>query len=134
MTRFFKKFYFYLILLFLYAPILTLVVFSFNGAKSRGKWGGFSLRWYQELFRNAEIMDALGTTLLLAILAALISTVIGTISALALHKSNVHFRKSMINLTYLPMILDETDDIEKLVLSLKIDCAQGSPFMSAIKR
>ncbi len=99
-----KKLYFYFILLFLYAPILTLVVFSFNDAKSRGKWGGFSFRWYRELFHNSAIMDALVTTLLLALLAALISTVIGTISALALHKSGVFFRKSMINLTYLPMM------------------------------
>lgn len=104
MMRFFKKIYFYLILFFLYAPILTLVVFSFNDAKSRGKWGGFSLRWYKELFQNAEIMDALLSTVLVALLAALISTVIGTISALALHKSGAFFRKTMINLTYLPMM------------------------------
>jgi len=99
-----KKAYFYIVLLFLYAPILTLVVFSFNDAKSRGKWGGFSLRWYKELFHNADIMDALLTTLSLALVAALISTVIGTISALALYKSGTLFRKTMINLTYLPMM------------------------------
>ncbi len=102
--KLFKKTYFYLVLLFLYAPILTLVVFSFNESKSRGKWGGFSLRWYAELFQNTEIMDALVSTLLIAFLAALISTVIGTISALALHKCGNFFRKSMINLTYLPMM------------------------------
>lgn len=102
--RFLKKTYFYLVLLFLYAPILTLVVFSFNESKSRGKWGGFSLRWYAELFQNTEIMDALVSTLLIAFLAALISTVIGTISALALYKCGTFFRKSMINLTYLPMM------------------------------
>lgn len=104
MKKFIKKAYFYLILLFLYAPILTLVVFSFNDAKSRGKWGGFSLRWYKELFQNSEIMDALATTLILALVAAIISTVIGTLSALALHKSGTWFKKSMINLTYLPMM------------------------------
>lgn len=104
MMKFARKTYFYLVLLFLYAPILTLVVFSFNDAKSRGKWGGFSLRWYKELFQNADIMDALATTVLLAVLAAVISTIIGTISALALHKSGAFFRKSMINLTYLPMM------------------------------
>lgn len=104
MKKLFKKAYFYLILIFLYAPILTLVVFSFNDAKSRGKWGGFSLRWYKELFQNAQIMDALVTTIVLALLAALISTVIGTVAALALHKSGARFRKSMINLTYLPML------------------------------
>ena len=86
MKKLFNKAYFYLILLFLYAPILTLVVFSFNDAKSRGRWGGFSLRWYRELFQNADIMDALGTTVLVAILAALISTVLGTISAVSLHQ------------------------------------------------
>ncbi len=104
MMRFAKKIYFYLILLFLYAPILTLVVFSFNDAKSRGKWGGFSLRWYKELFQNAEIMDALASTVLIAVLAAVISTIIGTISALALFKSGALFRKTMMNLTYLPMM------------------------------
>lgn len=104
MRKICNKIYFYLILLFLYAPILTLVVFSFNDAKSRGRWGGFSLRWYRELFKNAEIMDALGTTLLVALLAALISTVLGTISAIALQKSSPFFRKSMLNLTYLPMM------------------------------
>lgn len=91
-------------MLFLYAPILTLVVFSFNDAKSRGKWGGFSLRWYKELFQNAEILDALGSTVLIALLAAIVSTVIGTISALALYKSGTLFRKTMMNLTYLPMM------------------------------
>ncbi len=104
MTKLLKKAYFYLILLFLYAPILTLVVFSFNDAKSRGRWGGLSLRWYRELFQNADIMDALGTTVLVAIVAALISTVLGTISAVALHRSSPFFRKSMMNLTYLPMM------------------------------
>lgn len=104
MTRLAKKVYFYLILLFMYAPILTLVVFSFNDAKSRGKWGGFSLRWYKELFQNAEIMDALLSTLAIALLAALFSTIIGTLSALALYKSGTFFRKTMMNLTYLPMM------------------------------
>ncbi len=104
MMKFLRKTYFYIVLLFLYAPILTLAVFSFNDAKSRGKWGGFSLRWYKELFQNADIMDALVTTVFLALLAAAVSTVIGTISALALHKSGAFFRKSMINLTYLPMM------------------------------
>ncbi|MDD6308639.1 MAG: ABC transporter permease [Clostridia bacterium] len=99
-----KKVYFYLVLLFLYAPILTLVVFSFNDAKSRGRWGGFSLRWYQELFRSSDTMDALLTTVLVALCAAVISTILGTISALALHKSGTFFRKSMLNLTYLPMM------------------------------
>ena len=104
MKKFLNKAYFYLVLLFLYLPILTLVVFSFNKAKSRGKWGGFSLDWYRRLFNNSSMMDALGTTVLVALLAAVISTILGTISAIALHNSSPKFRKAMLNITYIPMM------------------------------
>ena len=98
------KIYFYLVLLFFYLPILTLVVFSFNGAKSRGKWGGFSLKWYVELFNNTDTMDALTTTIVVAILAALVSTIIGTMAAIGLHKSNALFKSTALNLSYIPMM------------------------------
>lgn len=104
MKRFFTKFYFYLVLLFMYAPIVTLIVFSFNGTKSRGVWNGFSLMWYKSLFRNWEILSALGTTLIVALLAALIATVIGTVAAIALHNSRPLVRKGLISATYLPMV------------------------------
>ncbi len=104
MKKFFSKAYFYLVLLFLYLPILTLVVFSFNKAKSRGKWGGFSFDWYKRLFNNSSMMDALVTTVVIAVLAAVISTVLGTISAIALHNSSPKFRKAMLNITYIPMM------------------------------
>lgn len=102
--RLVNKVYFYIVLLFLYAPILTLVVFSFNKAKSRGKWGGFSLTWYESLFHNRSTMDALGTTILIAVVAAAVSTVIGTLSAIALFKSRHGIRKTLLNITYLPMM------------------------------
>ncbi|MBQ7718320.1 MAG: ABC transporter permease subunit [Clostridia bacterium] len=104
MKKFFSKAYFYIVLLFLYLPILTLVIFSFNSAKSRGRWGGFSTVWYQRLFHNSSMMDALVTTVIVALLAAVISTVIGTISAIALHNSSEKFRKTMLNITYIPMM------------------------------
>ena len=104
MKKLLNKAYFYLVLLFLYLPILTLVVFSFNKAKSRGKWGGFSLDWYHRLFNNSSMMDALGTTVLVAILAAIVSTILGTVSAIALHNSSPKFRKTMLNITYIPMM------------------------------
>ena len=72
--------------LFLYAPIISLAVFSFNDAKSMAKWSGFSLRWYQELFQNERILDALYYTILIALLAAAISTIVGTITAIGIHK------------------------------------------------
>ena len=104
MKKTFGKIYLYLILFFLYLPILTLVVFSFNGAKSRGKWGGFSLKWYKGLFENSSMMQALYTTLIVALLAALISTVIGTVSAIALYRSRPKFKKAMLSLSYIPMM------------------------------
>ena len=70
-----------LIVLFLYAPILVLIVLSFNQSRSRVTWGGFTLDWYGRLFSNQQIMDALVTTLVLAFFSALIATVIGVVSA-----------------------------------------------------
>ncbi|MBO4897249.1 MAG: ABC transporter permease subunit [Clostridia bacterium] len=99
-----SRLYFYLVLLFLYAPILTLVVLSFNNNKSRAKWGGFSLRWYNELFHNATMMKALWITVSVALIAALISTVIGTVSAIALHKCRPRIRKALLDVTYVPMM------------------------------
>ena len=73
--RFLKKAYIGIVFLFLYAPILILMLYSFNDSRSRGKWGGFTLKWYGELFQDAETMSALETTLLIALLSAIIATV-----------------------------------------------------------
>ena len=67
-----QKIYLGLIFIFLYAPIITLIVLSFNASKTRAKWGGFTTKWYAALFRNEQIMQALWNTLALAILSALI--------------------------------------------------------------
>ena len=63
-SSFIKRFYLLIICLFLYTPIVTLMVFSFNDSKSMGQWKGFTLRWYQELMQNDRILLALKTTLL----------------------------------------------------------------------
>lgn len=78
-----SKMYLTLIFVFLYAPIATLIVFSFNDGKG-SRWKGFSLRWYEELFDSRIIMEALRNTLTIALLAALIATVIGTITCLGI--------------------------------------------------
>lgn len=77
------KIYLALICLFLYMPILTLVVLSFNATKTRGRFAGFSLRWYRSLFQDQSILHALFTTLLIALISALAATVFGTIVAFA---------------------------------------------------
>ena len=91
--------------LFLYAPIISLAVFSFNDAKSMAKWSGFSLRWYQELFQNERILDALYYTILIALLAADISTIVGTITAIGIHKMRQgKVRGLLLNINYLPVL------------------------------
>ena len=73
-----------LVFLFLYAPILILIVFSFNEGNSNAVWQGFSLRWYEALFHNKKMMEAVSNTLLIAILATVISTIAGTFAAIGL--------------------------------------------------
>ena len=63
--KFLQRFYLVLIFVLLYAPIVTLMVLSFNKSKTRSKWGGFTTKWYVELFKNEQIMNALYTTLII---------------------------------------------------------------------
>ena len=79
-----QKIYMGLIFLFLYAPIATLMVLSFNASKTRAKWGGFTLKWYQALFRNSDILNALRNTLLIALVASIAATVIGTAACISI--------------------------------------------------
>ena len=75
-SSFIKRFYLLIIFVFLYTPIVTLMVFSFNDSKSMGQWKGFTLRWYQELMQNDRILLALKTTLLIAVIASVVATII----------------------------------------------------------
>ena len=59
LKKFFEDFYLVLVLIFLYVPILVMMVLSFNSSKSRSQWGGFTLQWYKQMFESASIMDAL---------------------------------------------------------------------------
>lgn len=99
-----KRTYMGLIFLFLYMPILVLIVFSFNESKSRGHWGGFTLKWYGELFRDPDITKALYYTFLVAFLSSLIATVIGTISAIGIHNMGLLGKKVILNVNYLPVL------------------------------
>ena len=84
-TGFIKKFYLFIIFVFLYTPIITLMVFSFNDSKTMGSWSGFTLKWYKQLLQDEKIMNALFYTLLVAILAAVISTIVGTFTAIGIN-------------------------------------------------
>lgn len=99
-----KKIYMALIFIFLYAPILTLMVLSFNASKTRAKWGGFTFKWYKELFENEIILNALSNTLLIALLSALIATFIGTIACIAMQAMKRKTRTLLIGITNIPML------------------------------
>lgn len=93
-----------LLMLFLYAPILTLIVLSFNQSKTRQKWGGFTFDWYARLFENEQIMKALSNTLILAVAAAAIATVIGTLASLGITHMKKRSRTFYMNVTNIPML------------------------------
>ncbi len=100
----FKKLYLIIILLFMYAPIAVMIVFSFNESRQLGHWTGFSLKWYEQLFNNSQIMSALGYTLVIALLAASIATVVGTITAIGLHGYGKFSKSLVMNITYVPVV------------------------------
>ena len=99
-----SRFYIGIIMIFLYAPILVLIVLSFNDSRSRVTWGGFTLNWYQRLFSNRQIKEALATTLILALMSALIATLVGVLGALGIHAMRQRNYKIMMILTNIPML------------------------------
>lgn len=99
-----QKVYIALIFIFMYAPIATLIVLSFNASKTRAKWGGFTTKWYTELFSNQEIMQALYNTLLIALLSAVFATLIGTIAALSIQGMKKKNRAILMGITNIPML------------------------------
>lgn len=92
-----------LVLLFLYAPIALLIVFSFNSGESSAVWQGFSLHWYRRLFQNRIIMESVYTTLLVSVLATVISTVIGSFAAIGLYSLKRRWRTPLMTVNSIPM-------------------------------
>ena len=105
--KFLSKAYFGLVMAFFYLPIAVLIAFSFNSSKSRTVWTGFTFDWYKELFRNDQILSALGTTLIVALVASVAATVLGTAAAFGIHSMNKRMRGWVLNFTYLPIISPE---------------------------
>ena len=93
--------------LFLYLPILLLIVYSFNDNRFAGTWTGFSTRWYAELFQNEAVLDALGVSLWVAIWSTIISTILGTFTALAMERFRFSGRFSFDAILYLPIIIPD---------------------------
>ena len=102
MMKLLKRCYLGIVLVFLYVPILVLIVQSFNAGKSRAKWEGFSFRWYAELFQDERILNALYVTISIAVLAMIVSTILGTLAAIGIHAMKKRPQALMMTLTNLP--------------------------------
>lgn len=103
-----RNIYTALVFIFLYMPIFVLILYSFNSSNSTSTFEGFSLKWYRELFSDSATLDALKNTLILAILSALISTVIGTMAAYGINKmQNKYVKGSVMSVTKIPMMNPE---------------------------
>lgn len=100
----FSRLYLILIMVLLYAPIATLMVLSFNNSKTRAKWGGWTIKWYISMFSNAQIMDAVKNTLVIAVLSATIATILGLTAALSLNAMRRRTRTVIMGIINIPML------------------------------
>nr|MBQ4319812.1 ABC transporter permease [Clostridia bacterium] len=102
-----NKIYLIVVFAFLYIPILVLIVNSFNASKSRTVWTGFTLDWYRKLFSNETILTSLLNTLIVAAIASIFATIIGTVAALGIYNMKKLSRTVIMNVTYLPLLNPE---------------------------
>ncbi len=105
--RIFGKILMILTILFFYLPIVFMVIFSFNESKSLTHFTGFSFTWYEKLFQNRGMMESLYVTITVAVIATVVSTLVGTISAIGLSKSSKIVRKIMMQLNDFPIMNPE---------------------------
>ncbi len=99
-----EKIYMGLIFVFMYAPIVTLIVLSFNSSKSRAKWGGFTFQWYLNLLSDHEILNALANTLIIALISTVVATIVGTLTCVGLMGLKRRSRAVIMGITNIPLI------------------------------
>ena len=99
----FSRIYNFLVFGFLYAPILVMIVYSFNATKSRTQFGGFSLRWYAELFHDQVILKSLYISLAVALLSAIVATLIGTLASVGIHAMRGVKRRAYLAVNNIPV-------------------------------
>lgn len=102
--RIFAVLYIVVCFLFFYVPILVTMIFSFNESKSLTHFTGFSMRWYEQLINDSEIMSAVWVSVSIAILATVISTILGTLTAIGLSKQRKLLKESILNVNNLPIM------------------------------
>jgi spermidine/putrescine transport system permease protein len=103
-SRFFMKSYATLIYLLLYAPILVLIIYSFNASRFMSSWDGFTLDWYVKLFQDRQIMKSFYYTIVIAVLSSTIATIIGTFAAIGIHNMRALPKQIILNINNLPIL------------------------------
>lgn len=105
-----------LVFLFLFLPIFVIILFSFNTSSLNVVFEGFTLDWYREIFNNKTLLESIFNTLILAISSTIVSTILGTISAYAIHEFNFPFKNFINKLLYIPIVIPE------IVLGISLLC------------
>ena len=106
-SKWLKNLFVGLVFLFLYLPIIILIIFSFNNSKMNIIFPGFTLSWYKNLFFNSELLNAFVNTMIIAVSSTIISTVIGTMGAVGLNKYDFPFKGIINKLIYIPIVIPE---------------------------
>lgn len=102
-----KKLFIYLVMFFLYLPIIILVFYSFNSSKMNIVFENFTTYWYKALFSNTELLQAFINTMIIAVLSTIVSTIIGTLGAIGLSKYEFKMKKLVNVLIYIPIVIPE---------------------------
>lgn len=104
MKKALSRIYLIFIFILLYAPIAVLIILSFNNSRTRAKWGGWTLKWYASMFQDQTIMDALWNTLIIALLSALIATILGLMASVGLLAMKHKARSVVMSIIDIPML------------------------------
>ncbi len=102
-----SKLFLWVVMLFFYLPIFYVILFSFNDSKSLNHFTGFSLEWYESMFNNRTMMESIYYTVIIAVIATFVSTIVGTITAIGLSKSKKIVRDVVLQVNDLPMLNPE---------------------------
>lgn len=120
LTKILAKSFMYLVLFLMYLPILVLVIYSFTVSDELGVWTGFSFQLYKDLFANAKLMEATKNTVIIAIVSAICSTIIGTFGAIGAFYASKKYKKTLDTITQLPVINAEIVMALSLAILFKV--------------
>jgi len=120
------KYYAFLVYFFLYAPMILLIIFSFNESKLNAVWRGFTLVWYVRLSKNVYILNAFKNSLAIAVVATAVSTIIGTLAGFGMSRYRFFAKRAYESMLYMPMIIPEVlMGISLLVFFVFLDLRLG---------